>query len=169
MLNLTNAEILEAYKSAERGIRKSGAKMGRAYTADQIADMTQTVMIKVCESFDPSKGTAAQLAYTAGTRVAMDFSFGKGYASGSKDLLAVETTDEDGNVASYDMPCSAPNALAQMLHNEKLGKVERALAKLPPSQRAVISIDLEGDRALTNAERQAKFKAIDNLQEEITR
>ena len=171
MMNLSNADASQMLTSARKAISKVGGTF-RSFTRDEADDLVQTAIVKAIESYDASKGTPGACAYIVARTVATDYLRGRTYAGGNKVAgLSSDgsTSDEDGDSVALDLPDHVPSALDLLISGERTLSVADALAELTAPQREAVRADLADERILTGAERIAKMRAVESIQESVGR
>ncbi len=168
MVNMTNAQAMEALKSATLGINAAFAACGRNVDPDTALDLAQESICNVLESYDPAKATDNGIpgySYRVGYREALDYLRGRQSGGAQKrrdDEISTTTTDDDGNVADLEIPSSWPSPFDALATKERDSMLRDEIATLPPSQQRAIAATL-ADESLDNAGRQSKMHAIDTI------
>lgn len=165
---LTNPQILAVYATAEKAIRRTCAKFNVRPSEDTIADLQQGTLEKLLKSFDASRGNPDQLAWRIAANEATDYLRGRKVGAIKNDDQSLTCEDEDGTEVVSDVVDHAPNAFDLIAAHQLDSDVTRAIAGLSPGLQAGVKAALASDEVtMSNADRQAKFRAIDALAESI--
>ncbi len=165
---LSTLEISKAYLAIKKAIYKVSARYGRTLPQDVRDDLSQVAVMKVYEAFNPEAGNVGQLAFVAGVNVATDYLRGKGYAGGTKIVGVEGTSDDDGNVTEYEVPCMAPSPLAALIMMERQAEIACRIAdSLPQAEREAILVSLDDERPMTGGERIGKIRGLDKLKDVV--
>ena len=106
-------------------------------------------------------------AYRVAYRVAIDYLRNRsGKLRPDKASLDATRNDVDGNESTIadHIPCQNPTALDMLIAGQRQTAVVKAIGTLPTSGIRAMEATLDDDRALTNAERIAKMRALESLQ-----
>lgn len=166
MVTLTNAMAMEAMT----GARKACAKFAHSLKKHSADDIVQDTLVKVCEGFDPERGTIGAMAYRMAYNEALDYLRGRGYTGNRKDtdsLTIVQDSDDGSSETQADIADATPSALGMMIRNERIADVTKAIETLTPAMRDAIATDLDDEVSKDGATRIAKMRAIDAIQESV--
>ena len=169
MARFTNEQTAEISKAIARAVARLGY-----YTAvrNNSADIAQDAWVKVLAGFDATAGhTPGAFAYTVATRVALDYARNRGAKLRARDLdasLDAPVGTDDDSTALVDTLASATDDPATMAHaSVRATAVQAALATVGDAGRDAIEAWLAGD-TMTGAQRIAKKRALDALQDQIS-
>jgi len=165
------ADIETVRIAAEKAIYKAIGFSRHSRTQRAVVeDLIQETYVKILINFDPDRGLIGGLAYTAASHLAIEYVRGRASAGGThKGTASMTVTDESGADTVMDIASHTPSALSQMIAAERDRNVANAIETyLPESgKRAILAMMADEDINVEVADRVAKHRAIDTLQEHV--
>jgi DNA-directed RNA polymerase specialized sigma24 family protein len=158
---LTNVQAKVVIASAERACANLNAKGGR-YNASDIADIAQETFLKVAATWDASRGDLAGYAYIVARNLTLD-GLRTRARRGEASLDATSGDDSPTTLHSI-IPDHAPNPRDALIMKRRVDAARAAVANLSKSAQSALDIACD-DESMSGAERQAKRRAIEALQE----
>lgn len=158
---LTNDQAKLVIDAAERACAAANARGARLSKSD-IADISQDVFIKVAESWSADRGDLAGFAYIVARNASVD-GMRKRTRTGETSLDA-EHGDDDSTTLHSMLPSRVLNPRDALIAKRRAESARAAVANL--SESAQDALDAAADDAtMSGAQRVAKMRAIDALQE----
>lgn len=159
---LTNDQAKLVITSAERACANLNAKGGRYSKAD-IADIAQETFIKVAAAWDGIRDLAG-LAYVVARNLTLDGL--RSRAKRGEASLDATVGDDDATTLHSMIPDRTPNPRDALIMKRRTEALRAAVAGLPDSAQDALDASCD-DAAMTGAQRVAKKRAIDALQETL--
>lgn len=166
MHQFSKIEIAWIDRSIRLGIGRA-MRQHRSLAVDA-DDIAQDAWLKICMGFDATKQAASAavgFAYRVAYRVALDHARGA-YRRGAAITGSIDATIGEDDASLHEL---IADANADFVPKMQDAAVERdfwsavAVANLSDSEKHAMHVDQAGERALTNAERQSKFKAMKKI------
>lgn len=166
---LSAEDVATVTTSAEKAIWKAiGYSKGSRNQANHVADLVQETFVKILINYDPERGKIGGLAYTTAFNLALDFTRGRAcYGAEHKGVSSLTVTDESGADIAMDIADGSVSARDIMIQSERDENIANAVASLSDAHKRALEVALADDVALSGADRIAKMRAIDALQESV--